>query len=350
MTLSAHVVVDRGTFTLDASLRAESGDTVAVIGPNGAGKTTLLRALAGLLPLTGGHLVLGGHTLDRPGTGEFVRPEERPVGVVFQDLRLFPHLTALDNVAFALRCRGRKRKDARAAATAWLARLGLADKARSRPRHLSGGQAQRVALARALAPSPRLLLLDEPLSALDTSLRADVRHDLAGALAAFDGVRLIITHDPTEALTLADHLVILENGRVIQTGTPMEITARPRSEYVARFVGANLLRGHADGDHITLTGGLRLATAHPTSGDAYALIRPQAVSLHLDPPHGSPRNVWQGRIRDLSLTGHTARVTVEAKPSIVAEITPAAIGELGLSPGTPVWMSVKATDITTYPA
>ncbi len=159
--LDARLVVDRGTFHLDVALTAAPGDVVALLGPNGAGKTTALRALAGLVPLADGHLRLDGVALDR------TPPESRPVGVVFQDYLLFPHLTALDNVAFGPRCRGASKAESRARAAAWLDRMGLADHAGAKPRRLSGGQAQRVALARALATNPRLLLLDEPLAALD---------------------------------------------------------------------------------------------------------------------------------------------------------------------------------------
>ena len=205
--LDARLVVDREAFRLDIALRAAPGEVVALLGPNGAGKTTALRALAGLAPLTAGHLRLDGADLRR------TPPESRPVGVVFQDYLLFPHLTALDNVAFGPRCRGAGKAEARAQAAEWLDRMGLAGHAGARPRRLSGGQAQRVAVARALATHPRLLLLDEPLAALDARTRLEVRAQLRRHLAAFEAVAVLVTHDPLDAMVLADRLVVVEGGR-----------------------------------------------------------------------------------------------------------------------------------------
>ncbi len=236
MSLEACVRVTLGTLHLRVDLNVEAGNVVAVLGPNGAGKTTLLRALAGLVPLTDGRVVLDGRVLEDATNGTYLPPERRPIGVVFQDYLLFPHLTALDNVAFGLRCQGRSRRDARQQAHEWLDRVGLGDRATVKPAELSGGQAQRVALARALAIEPRMLLLDEPLSALDVSTRADVRETLRRHLDAFRGVRLLVTHDPLEALALASQLVVLEDGRVVQSGSPTEVAERPRSAYVADLV------------------------------------------------------------------------------------------------------------------
>lgn len=218
--LAAHLVLDRGAFTLDVRLTVAPGEVLALLGPNGAGKTTSLRALAGLAPLTGGYLRLDGTTLEEPAARRRTPPERRPVGVIFQDYLLFPHLTALDNVAFGPRCHGASRARARAVAADLLARMGLADHAGVKPRRLSGGQAQRVALARALAIEPRLLLLDEPLAALDALARLDVRAELRRRLAAFEAVAVLVTHDPLDAMVLADRLVVIEHGRVVQEGTP----------------------------------------------------------------------------------------------------------------------------------
>lgn len=257
MSLEAHVSVTLGALDLDVALEVATGEVVAVVGPNGAGKTTLLRALAGLVPLAGGRVVLDGAVLEDPSTGAWVPTEQRPIGYVFQDYLLFPHLSVLENVAFGLRCRGTDRRGARTTAQSWLERLDLADHAGDRPGALSGGQAQRVALARALATRPRLLLLDEPLAALDAATRLDVRAHLRRHLSTFDGARLLVTHDPVEAMVLADRLVVVEAGRVVQTGTPTEISRRPRSPYVARLVGLNLLRGRGRGGRIRLVGGGR---------------------------------------------------------------------------------------------
>lgn len=244
--LDAHLVVRRGDFRLDVSLTAAPGDVVALLGPNGAGKTTALRALAGLTPLTGGHLRLDGAALERTA------PESRPVGVVFQDYLLFPHLTALDNIAFGPRCQGLGKAAARAQAAEWLDRMGLAEYAGTKPRRLSGGQAQRVALARALATRPRLLLLDEPLAALDARTRLDVRAQLRRHLAEFDAVAVLVTHDPLDAMVLADRLVVVEHGRVVQEGTPGDIARHPRTDYIAHLVGLNLYRGRSEGHVVRL--------------------------------------------------------------------------------------------------
>jgi molybdate transport system ATP-binding protein len=350
VSLAARVVVRQGGFTLDVALAVTAGEVTAILGPNGAGKTTLLRALAGLEPLAAGRVVLDDRVLEDAASGVAVPPEERPVAVAFQGHLLFPHLTALDNVAFGLRCRGMSRTAARERARGWLERVGLAERAAARPATLSGGEAQRVALARALAVSPRLLLLDEPLTGIDVQTRAALRRDLRRHLAAFDGVRVLVTHDPLEALTLADRVVILEAGAVVQSGTPLDVTARPRSRWVADLAGVNLLRGHGDGDGVALDGGGRLAAPDVAPGNVFAVIHPRAVTVHRQRPDGSPRNVWSGRVVEVDDEGTRVRLLIEGTPPIVAEITPAALADLALGPGAEVWVSVKATEVVTYPA
>jgi molybdate transport system ATP-binding protein len=350
VTLEASVTLSLGAFTLDAQIAVKGGETLAVLGPNGAGKSTLFRCLAGLLPIDAGCVELDGETLDDPAAGIFVQPERRPVAVVFQDYLLFPNLTALENVAFGLRARGTSRTEARARAAAWLARVGLADHSDHRPRALSGGQAQRVALARALATEPRLLLLDEPLAALDAGARGEVRRDLRRHLTTFDGARLLVTHDPVDAYALADRVVILEGGRVVQAGTLADVSARPRSRYVADLVGVNLLAvTGVDGTITTATGG-RIVPADPVDGPAFAVIQPHAVALYHAPPEGSPRNVWLATVTDIDRHADRVRVRLDGEVPLVAEITPAALNALALGPGDHIWATVKATEITTYPA
>ncbi|HEX8347891.1 MAG TPA: ABC transporter ATP-binding protein [Actinoplanes sp.] len=350
MSLNARIQVVNGTFGLDVDIDVADRETVAVLGPNGAGKSTLLRALAGLHRLATGRLTLNDRVLDDPAAGVFVPPECRPVGVVFQNLRLFPNLSAVDNVAFGLRCRGLSRRDANQQAVTWLDRVGLADRATARPPELSGGQAQRVAMARALAVAPEMLLLDEPLSALDVGMRAEMRRDLQRALESFPGVRLVVTHDPTEAFTLGDRLIILQDGRVVQTGTPAEVTARPRSPYVAQFVGINLLRGWADRGRLTVDGGFELVVPETAHGDVWAGIRPRSVALHRERPDGSPRNTWLCRIESFDVEREVLRVVLAGKPSLVAEVTAEAFADLALHTGDAVWASLKATEIEVFPA
>jgi len=350
--LIAQLGVDLGALTVDAALAVEAGETLAIVGPNGAGKTTLLRALAGLLPLTAGRITLDGIVLDEPATATYVPPERRPVGVVFQDNLLFPHLDALDNVAFGLRSRGQSRSGARRHAATWLERVGLADRLHARPAELSGGQAQRVALARALAPNPALLLLDEPLAALDATTRDGVRRDLRRHLSTFAGERVLVTHDPVDAAVLADRVLVLDQGRIAQIGTPAEITARPRTPWVAALIGTNLYAGTATGrSEMALDGGGRLHLADPVlPGPVFAVIHPRAVTLHAARPEGSARNTWPGRIAAIEPVGGRLRVQVEGTPSVVAEVTVAAVEAARLVENAPVWVAVKAAEISVYPA
>jgi molybdate transport system ATP-binding protein len=350
VTLEARVRTGVGDFDLDVQLEVAAGELVAVLGPNGAGKTSLLRALAGLLPLNAGRVILDGRVLEDPEAGIHVPSEKRPIGMVFQDYLLFPHLSVLENVAFGLRARGMARAAAIAEAGRWLERVGLPGEWNRKPSSLSGGQAQRIALARVLAGNPALLLLDEPMAALDASTKVDFRRDLRRHLESFRGVRLLVTHDPLEAMAMADRLVVLENGRVLQSGTPSDVTQHPRSRYVADLVGVNLFRGRASHDVITLADGGSLTAAGAVDGDVFAVVHPRTVALYRTRPDGTPRNVWEGRAVDLDPEGDRVRVRLSGSPSIVAEVTPAAVRELGLDSGDQVWIAVKATEVSVYPA
>ncbi|GGS97154.1 ABC transporter ATP-binding protein [Streptomyces chromofuscus] len=343
--LHAHLVVDHPPFRLDITLTATPGEVVALLGPNGAGKTTALRALAGLTPLTAGDLHLDGTDLhDTP-------PESRPIGVVFQDYLLFPHLTALDNVAFGPRCHGATKPQARAEAAAWLARMGLTAHASARPRHLSGGQAQRVALARALATRPRLLLLDEPLAALDARTRLEVRAQLRRHLADFEAVAVLVTHDPLDAMVLADRLIVVEHGSVVQEGTPSEIARRPRTDYVAQLVGLNLYKGTAEGHTVHLEAGPALTTTEDLKGAVFVAFPPSAVTLYRDrPTASSARNLWRCEVAGLETHGDQIRAALTGELPLTADLTTVAAAELDLHPGALVWAAVKATQTHAYPA
>ncbi|MFW5416148.1 ABC transporter ATP-binding protein [Nocardiopsis sp. CNT-189] len=348
--LDARIAVDRGRFRLDARITAGPGEVVALLGPNGAGKSTALRALAGLQPLSAGRVLLEGRDI----TAEPV--ERRPIGVVFQDYLLFGHMSALENVAFGPRCRGAGRAEARAAAAALLADMGLEAYAHTRPRRLSGGQAQRVALARALAVHPRLLLLDEPLAALDAHTRVEVRAGLSRRLHDFDGAAVLVTHDPLEAMVLADRVTVLEGGGVVQEGPPAEVARYPRTDYVARLVGLNLYRGVRHGTSIEVEaadgggGGPRIETASPGGGRVFAAFPPRAVALYREEPVGTPRNVWRLRVEGVERFGDQVRVRLGGALPLSADITPAALAELSPEPGGEVWASVKATEVECYPA
>ncbi|MDK1472220.1 ABC transporter ATP-binding protein, partial [Streptomyces sp. 549] len=331
------------TLTLDAV----PGTTLAVVGPNGAGKTTLLRALLGLTPRARADLRLG--DLEAGA----LPPHRRQVAWVPQDGALFPHLSALANTAYGLRARGVRRAEAVRSAQDWLDRLGVGHLARRRPAQLSGGQAQRVALARALAARPRLLLLDEPLAALDQTTRARVRHTLRTHLADFGGVCVLVTHDPVEAVSLADRVLVLEEGRLVQDAPPQDVARHPRSPWVARMLGRNAWPGTTTEGGLDPADGGRLVAADPLPphGEALAVFPPEAVSLHRERPAGSPRNVWPGTVREIVAVGSRMRVLVASgsAPDLVAEITPQSAAELGLAEGVAVWSSVKATEVTLVP-
>ena len=348
--LRIDVAVRRGALDLTAEVEVAPGQVVAVVGPNGAGKSTLLQLVAGLLAPDRGTITLDGEVLVDVAAGRDLPPADRHVGVVFQDHLLFPHLSVLENVAFGPRSRGHGRARARTEALAWLERVGLADQAPLPPATLSGGQQQRVALARALAGDPRCLLLDEPLSALDADTRTAVRSELRRHLAAYEGPVLLVTHEPLEALALADRLVVLEGGRVVQAGDPAAVARRPRSEWVARLVGVNLFVGTAADGEVTLPGGGQVVVAGgPGDGEVLVTVHPRSVSLHRQRPSGSPRNVWRGTVEEVEIAGDRVRVQVAGVVPIVAEVTAAALAELELAAGGEVWVSFKASEADAYP-
>jgi len=306
---------------VQATAVADRGQVVAVIGPNGAGKSSLLRAIAGLVPASGELRVDG-----RSWRG--LRVRERPVGMAFQDQLLFPHLSALENVAFGPRTAGAARDEARRTAQGWLDRFGVGDLARRKPRHLSGGQAQRVSIARALAGDPRLLLLDEPFAGLDVGVAATLRVELARHLASYDGITLLVTHEAIDALTLADVVWVLDGGRLVQVGPPREVAARPLTRHVARLVGLNVL----------------------TDGDRFLSFSPSAVTVSPRQPEGSARHRWPGTVTSLAPHGDAVRLLVTGEHDLLADVTPAAVAELALAPGREVWLSVKETAVRSYAA
>lgn len=348
MSLVARIGVRRGDFELDIELAAAAGEVVALLGPNGAGKSTALRTIAGLLRLDSGRVELDGEVLEADGVR--LPPHRRRIGVVFQDYLLFPHLTAVDNVAFGPRSYGVAKADARRIATEWLDRVGVGEHAAAKPRNLSGGQAQRVALARALATEPGLLLLDEPLAALDARTRVQVRGELRRHLHSFDRPAVVVTHDPLDAIVLADRLVVIEDGRVVQSGSPAEVTRRPRTDYVARLVGLNLVRGRLAGDRVVTDSAELVVQSALPAEDVFACFRPSAVALYREQPQGSPRNVWKATVSGLEPTADGVRVDLAGPLPVAADVTAGAVADLDIVAGSVVWASLKATEIEVYPA
>lgn len=310
--LAADFTVERTGFDLSLALEIPAGRTVALLGPNGAGKSTSLRALAGLVRPASGSIQLDGEAFDSDDI--HLEPERRRVGFVFQDYLLFPHLTVVENVAFGLRATGVAKVEARARAIAWLERVGLAEFVQARPGQLSGGQAQRVALARALVSEPRMLLLDEPLAALDASTRAGLRTELSSHLREYGGCAVVVTHDALDALVLGDELVVLENGRVVQRGTPADVARKPATDYVAQLVGLNLVDGE--------------------------VFAPSTVVVRRSPDAASR---WQGTVVSIEQQLGLVRVVVRvATQTIFADVSAATLAELRLAPGDRVWLGAPA--------
>jgi ABC-type sulfate/molybdate transport systems ATPase subunit len=317
-------------FTLRVALDA-GAETVALVGPSGAGKSTLLRAIAGLVAADG-RIEVGGEDW----TG--LPPERRAVGFVFQDYALFPHLTVRANVAF-----GGEPGDL-------LERLHVAHLADAHPRELSGGERQRVALARALARRPRVLLLDEPLAALDPHTRDTVRGELRTALRALDIPALVVTHDFVDAAALADRVGVLVQGELVQLGTAEELIAAPVSPFVARFAGGNVLHGvaHRAGDvtEVALEGGTRVVSTDAADGDVAAIVYPWEVTVAREVAADSAQNHVRAPIAAIVPLGNRVRVTVGP---VTAEVTAASVERLGLREGEAAVATWKATATTLVP-
>lgn len=348
---------------LDVDLQVANGETVALLGANGAGKSTVLSVIAGLLTPDTGRVELGTRVLTDTDARVQVPTHKRRVGLLAQEPALFPHLSVRDNVAFGPT--SRRMKDARARTEQWLAAVDAVHLAGRKPGQLSGGQQQRVALARALAGEPELMLLDEPLAALDVSVAEDLRHLLARRLEGRTTV--IVTHDLLDVLTLADRVITLDRGGVVEDGPAHEVLAAPRSDFTARLAGLNLLPGtlaeRAEGTARvrvgpwTVTGTDRLADQPGVGTAVAALIQPAALAIHPrtddDPPGGSPRNALPARVIDLSATPSGVRVRATADgdaPTVAADITAAAAADLGLAPGADIWLTVKAQEVAVHPA
>jgi molybdate transport system ATP-binding protein len=335
---------------VQAAIDVGDGETLALLGPNGSGKSTLLGVLAGLVRPDTGRVVLDGKVMTDVGpgrSGRMVAPHARRTALLGQDALLFPHLDALENVAFGPRSRGTSRGTARADAQRWLDEVGVGDLAHRRPRQLSGGQAQRVAVARALAADPRVLLLDEPMAALDVAVQPALRQVLRRVLA--DRTAIVVTHDPLDALLLADRVVVLESGRVAEEGPSKDVLGRPRSAFAGRLAGLNLVRGTwHDGavraDALMVHG--LVEGDPPAQGDAaIAAFRPQAVAVYREEVHGSPRNAFPVVVTEVEPRADLIRVHAG---DLAADVTVQAAADLELAEGSRVTFTVKATEVAVY--
>ncbi|HEX6970889.1 MAG TPA: ABC transporter ATP-binding protein [Limnochordia bacterium] len=358
--LEACFTLSRGAFRLDAALTARPGETLVLVGPSGSGKSTTLEALAGLVHPAAGHIRLDGRTLYDGQRKINVPAHRRPIGYVFQDGALFPHLTVFENVAFGLRASHVRRAQIGPRVWAALERVGATALAQRRPASLSGGEKQRVALARALVLKPRLFLLDEPLSSLDPASRRHLQTVLQELLAETTAVTLLVTHHPLEAVTLADQIAVYERGRIVQQGDRRALLLEPRSAYVAEFIGINLWRGKlvqsAGGlwELRTESGEVRISQGDDTlTGleEVFASIDPREVTLYTAPPTASAQNVLYGPIQTMTSEGprqDRIRVEIASRPPVVAEVTVQAAQSLGLRVGEPIYASFKASAVRVY--
>ncbi len=358
--LDARIVVHRAGFSLDVELSVPAGEVLAVLGPNGAGKSTVLGVLAGLVRPDAGYVRIGEQAVTDVAAGTYVPPHRRRIGLLAQQALLFPHLTALGNVAFGPRAGGLGRGPAQARAQELLADVDVADLADRRTGQLSGGQQQRVALARALAPEPDLLLLDEPLAALDVDATPAMRSLLRRVIRHGRQTAVLVTHSALDALVLADRVLVLTGGRIVEQGAVREVLARPRNAFTARIAGLDLVPGTACAAGLCTADGTVVAGRHSSpvgAGEpAVAVFPPAAVAVFLAPPGGSPRNVVQVLLGAVEPRGDVVRLRALAPPGgpdwvdgLAADITPAAMADLAVEPGAPLWFVVKATEVAVHP-
>ncbi|MEF2978037.1 sulfate/molybdate ABC transporter ATP-binding protein [Subtercola sp. YIM 133946] len=349
MTLRFEAVVAKRDF--DVAFSVADGETVAVLGPNGAGKSTLLTLISGLLAPDSGSAELHGKTLFRIGPGArrvWRPPHDRGVSLLAQEALLFPHLSVLNNVAFGPTSAGGKKKDAYASARSWLAEVDATEFEQRKPAQLSGGQAQRIAVARALAAEPRLLLLDEPMAALDIAVAPALRRTLRRVLE--NRTAIIVTHDILDAFTLADRVIVIDKGRIVEDGATRLVLERPRDAFTAGIAGLNLLTGVRTRTGIRTADGVELAMTAPEPiavGDGCsAALRPADVRVSTEAP-AAGANALRVRVTDLEPRGDLVRVRSAA---LSADTTPAEVADLDLAPGSEVWFTFRAADAVVYSA
>lgn len=352
--LSVQVDKQLGAFRLEAAMAVGDRSVMVLVGESGSGKTTLLRLLAGLMHPDHGRIEVDGVCWFDSSTGVSMPAMDRAVGYVPQDYALFPHLTVAENVAFGLRAQGLAASTNTARAAAALDRLGMAAFASRRPLELSGGQQQRVTIARAIVLEPRLLLLDEPLSALDVQTRRAIRGELRRLLAELPCMTFYVTHSPAEALAFGEQITVLEAGRVTQSGTREDLMRHPRSAYVAEFLGVNFFRGSFATNFVegraqlALPQGVLAIAKDGFQGEVSAVVHPREITLALERPAGTARNVFAGTIEELvpePPSGELVRVSLKTNPPLIAEVTRQAVDDLKLRPGMQVFASFKAAGI-----
>lgn len=355
--LEAEFAVQLRDFPLAVSLSAEEGGMLVLVGESGAGKSTILNILAGLIDPDRGTIRLNGETYFDSAQGVAIPAYDRSVGYVFQDYALFPHLSVYDNIAFGFRAQGIPDRRLRLRVHEMLERLGVAELAASRPTALSGGQQQRVAVARALVLQPRLLLLDEPMSALDLQTRRQVRAELRRILAGLPCVTLFVTHSPFEAMAFGQRIAVVEQGRIAQVGAREDFLRHPRSRYVAELMGVNLFRGRVVARdqsglaQVETSGGILHVIVEDPIDETFIAVDPNEVTLHTEPPTGSAQNVFHGRIAELVPDppfGERVRVVLDTHPRLVAQVTARAVHTLGLREGLEVYATFKATAASVY--
>ena len=352
--LEARILVSRGTFELAVDLEVQRGEILALLGPNGSGKSTLLGALAGLIPIRSGTVAVAGRLLSSSHPYLSIAPEHRGVGLLGQEPLLFPHLSAIDNVAFGRQSQGIRAADARHEARGWLTAVGLDGLEQRKPARLSGGQQQRVALARALAAKPEVLLLDEPLGAVDVGAASQLRQLLRERLVQSGTATILVTHDVLDALVVADRVAILHEGRIVESGPTQRVLRAPRTRFIAALAGVNLVTGVLERDGaLRMTDGRRftgrILGVQPVTGSAVsAVFRPSAVRVRAAPHGGTESNSWDARVAALEPSSGGIRLLLAGDPDIVAEVSPVDVAEHALVVGSTVRLSVAEADVALH--
>jgi len=339
-------------FELQIALSVPAGETLAVIGPSGAGKTSVLALIAGLMTPDEGRIVVGDRVLFDSARRINVPPEQRLLGYVLQEYALFPHMTVLRNIEYGMEARRMPRDEIARRSAETMRMLGISHLAGVRPTRISGGERQRVALARAIAAGGQVLLLDEPLAALDAQTRQNARGDLRRVIQSVGVAAVFVTHDYVDALAFGDRICVIDRGEVVQMGSQEDLLLRPKARFVAEFMGVNFLHGTAqppqDGVSKVLVDGIEVSTTLEEPGEVFLAFSPVDVTLSAEPPAGSAQNVFRATVTALLQLGGRIRVDLDAGFPLVAELTPDSVARLGLEIGSNVYASFKATAIEAY--